>query len=428
MNYNTQNAKIASITEKTLVVGIDVGSQTHFARAFDWRNYEYSKKPLEFSNTEAGFLSFKAWMEELAGKHGKEAVLPGMEPTGHYWFALGRFLQDNGMKPVHVNPHHVKKTKELDDNNPNKNDRKDPKTIAALVNEGRFSYPYMPVGIYAEIRSLSNLRFQTQEELTRIKNRLARWFSIYFPEYKDVYRDLKAASGRMVLKEAPLPEDIKKLGAEGVNLIWRNAKLRGAGIKRAKTLVSAAEHSIGSREAPEAARMELRDLLEDMDVYTSRLKGLLGSMEEKLREIPYTDKLMEIKGIGLVTVSSFIAEVGDIRRFDNPKQLQKLAGYAIVANDSGKHNGESRISYRGRKRLRYALYEAAISLIGKNAEFREIHEYYRTRKDNPLKKMQSVVAIACKVIRVFYAILTKGVDYDPKKLMSDIHRPKVQAT
>ena len=54
MNYNTQNAKIASITEKTLIVGIDVGSETHYARAFDWRNYEYSKKPLEFSNTEAG--------------------------------------------------------------------------------------------------------------------------------------------------------------------------------------------------------------------------------------------------------------------------------------------------------------------------------------------------------------------------------------
>lgn len=63
-----------------------------------------------------------------------------------------------------------KKTKELDDKNPNKNDRKDPKTIAALVNEGRFSYPYLPTGIYAEIRSLSKLRFQTQEELTRLKN------------------------------------------------------------------------------------------------------------------------------------------------------------------------------------------------------------------------------------------------------------------
>lgn len=44
MNYNTQNAKIASITEKTLIVGIDIGGETHFARAFDWRNYEYTVK------------------------------------------------------------------------------------------------------------------------------------------------------------------------------------------------------------------------------------------------------------------------------------------------------------------------------------------------------------------------------------------------
>ena len=151
----------------------------------------------------------------------------------------------------------------------------------------------------------------------------------------------------MVLKTAPLPEDIIKLGAEGVNQIWRDAKLRGAGMKRAKALVSAAEHSVGSKEAPEAARMELKNLLNDMDVYGSRMETLLQRIEEKLKEIPYTDNLLAIKGIGMVTVSGFIAEVGDIGRFDNPKQLQKLAGYAIVANDSGKHNGESRISYRG---------------------------------------------------------------------------------
>ena len=427
MKYNTQNAKIASITEKTLIVGIDIGSETHFARAFDWRNYEYTKKAFEFSNTEEGFHSFKAWMEDLSAKHGKTAVIPGMEPTGHYWFALGKFLQDNGMKPVHVNPHHVKKSKELDDNNPNKNDRKDPKTIAGLVNEGRFSYPYIPTGIYAEIRSLSNLRFQAQEELTRAKNRIARWFSIYFPEYRDVYRDLKAVSGRMVLQAAPLPEDICKLGVEGVNRIWREAKLRGAGMKRAKTLVTAAEHSVGSREAPEAARIELRNLLNDMDVYATRVEELLGMIEEKLKEIPYIDKLMAIKGVGLLTVSGFIAEVGDIKRFDDPKQLQKLAGYAIVANESGKHKGESRISYRGRKRLRYVLYEAALSLAGRNPEFRRIYEYYKTRKDNPLKKMQALIAVACKVIRVFYVILKKGVDYDPEKMMGDIRRPELQA-
>lgn len=206
MNCNTQNAKIALIAEKTLIVGIDVGSETHFARAFDWRNYEYSRKPFEFSNNEAGFLTFKAWMVDMAEKNGKDVIIPGMEPTG----PLGKFLQDNGMKPVHVNPHNVKKSKEMDDNNPNKNDRKDPKTIASLVNERRFSYSYIPTGIYAEIRSLSNLRFQTQEEITRIKNRIARWFSIYFPEYKNVYGSLQAVSGMMILKANPLPLDIKK--------------------------------------------------------------------------------------------------------------------------------------------------------------------------------------------------------------------------
>ena len=68
-----------------------------------------------------------------------------------------------------------------------------------------------------------------------------------------------------------MPEDIQKLGVDGVNKIWRDAKLRGAGMKRAKTLVSAAEHSVGSKEAPETARFELKNLLDDMDVYTLRL-------------------------------------------------------------------------------------------------------------------------------------------------------------
>ena len=425
MNSNTQNAKIKSITEKTLIVGIDIGSETHYARAFDWRNYEYSRKPFFFNNDEEGFRAFKSWLNEIAEKHGKDTVIPGMEPTGHYWLNLGAYLQEQGMKPVHVNPHHVKKSKELDDNNPNKNDRKDPKTIAGLVNEGRFSYPYIPTGIYAEIRSLSNLRIQTQEEISRIKNRIARWFSIYFPEMKDVYKKPDAKSGMMVIKKAPLPVDIKELGVDGVNQIWRDAKLKGAGQKRAKTLVEVAERSIGNTEAPESARIEIRMLLADYEVYSKRMEELMVEIEKKLSEIPYIDKLLEINGVGIKTVSCFVAEVGDISRFDNPKQLQKLAGYAIVSDNSGKHNGESRISHRGRKRLRYALYEAAISVIGKNPEFKSIHEYYLTRKKNPLKKMQSVIAIACKLIRVFYMILTKGVDYDGQKMLKDIVRPEI---
>lgn len=423
MKSTTQNAKIEAITEATLVIGIDVGSETHFARAFDYRGIEYTKKPFKFSNDEAGFEIFKEWILNIKEAQGKEKVVPGMEPTGHYWFNLGKYLQDHEMKPVLVNPHHVKKSKELDDNNPTKNDRKDPKVIAGLVREGRYMIPYLPDGVYADLRTASNMRFQIQAELTRIQNKINRWFNIYFPEYKTVYGKLDAKSGMMILKEAPLPEDILTLGIEGVTQIWREAKMRAVGKTRAKTLIEAAEHSVGSKEGAVSARMEIRMLMEDYESRNARLQEVMRLIEELVNQIPMAEKLLQIKGVGMKTVSGFLAEVGDIRRFDNPKELQKLAGLALVENSSGKHKGETTISRRGRKRLRYLLFEVAMSLVSKNPEFRALHAYYTTRKVNPLKKMQSLMAVAAKVLRVFYAMLTKEVDYDPRKMISDIKRP-----
>ena len=425
MKSNTQNKKIEAVTEKTLVVGIDVGSEFHYARAFDWRGIEYSKKPVRFSNTEQGFEEFKAWILHIMAGHYKDTAIPGMEPTGHYWFNLGKFLQDNGMRPVLVNPHHVKKSKELDDNDPSKNDRKDPKVIAGLIREGRYSYPYLPDGVYADLRTASNLRFQLQSELTRLQNRMSRWFSIYFPEYKNVYGRTDAKSGMMILKRAPLPEDIVALGVEGVNQIWREAKLKGAGLKRARVLVDAAEHSIGSMEGIIAARLEIRILLASYESTLEQLQEIMTLIESLVKQIPMAEKLMEIEGIGIKSVSGFLAEVGDVSRFDSPKQLQKLAGLAIRENSSGKHKGETTITKRGRKRLRYLLFEAAMSLVSKNAEFAQLHRYYTTRRINPLKKMQSLMAVACKLIRIFYVMLTKQVDYDPQKMISDIRRPEI---
>ena len=92
MKFNTRNKKIEAITEKTLVIGIDVGSETHYARAFDYRGIEYSKKPFSFSNSEAEFEMFKAWISDIKEKHEKDKVVLGMEPTGHYGFNLGKYL------------------------------------------------------------------------------------------------------------------------------------------------------------------------------------------------------------------------------------------------------------------------------------------------------------------------------------------------
>ncbi len=151
----------------------------------------------------------------------------------------------------------------------------------------------------------------------------------------------------LILKEAPLPEDILMLGIDGVNQIWRDAKLRAVGKARAKALIEAAEHSVGSKEGAVSARMEIRMLLEDYEFRNTRLQEVMTLIEELVNRIPMAEKLLEIKGVGIRTVSGFLAEAGDISRFNNPKELQKLAGLALVENSSGKHKGETTISRRG---------------------------------------------------------------------------------
>ena len=123
-----------------------------------------------------------------------------------------------------------------------------------------------------------------------------------------------------------------------------------------------------------------------------------------------------------MTVAGLFAEIGDIRRFESPRQIQKLAGLAITENSSGKHKGPTEISRRGRSRLRAILFRAAIPLLAKNREFQLLHRYYTTRQNNPLQKIQSVIAICCKLLRVFYALATKDCAYSPEKMLADIQR------
>ena len=420
---STQNKKLEQVKSTTLIVGIDIGSDTHYARAFDWRGYEFSKAALRFENSEHGFTELLMWIQMIREQEGKTDVLAGMEPTGHYWFSLGVFLKDNDIKPVLVNPFHVKRSKELDDNSQTKNDRKDPKVIAGLVKDGRFTEPYIPEGVYAELRTASNLRFRLEAEFTGTKNRLARWFAIYFPEYSKVYGRTDAISGMMILKAAPLPEDIIELGTDGINRIWRDAKLRAVGIKRATSLVEAAKQSVGIREGKEAARLEFRILEEEYEHKSEQLQEVMDLISRLMEQIPEAKKLLAIRGVGEKTVAGFLAEVGDLGRFKDPKQLQKYAGLALVENSSGKHKGQTTISRRGRKRLRYLLFEASMSLVSQNPEFKEIHRYYTTREKNPLKKMQSLTAIGCKLMRLFYTLFTKDVSYDAEKMRMDIRRP-----
>ena len=416
---STQNDKISQITENTMVVGIDIGCFTHYARAFDWRGREISHL-YHFFNCRDQFERFLRWMREVAHENGMKNILVGLEPTGHYWFALGQFLEEHHVTLCMVNPYHVKQTKELDDNNQTKNDQKDPKVIAKLVLAGRYSYPYVPQGVYADLRILSSMHLGLNKSLIQYKNQIARWFTIWFPEYREVFKDIRAKSSLLILEKACTPDAILALGADGINAIWRGARIRAVGMKRANRLIEAAHRSIGQKEGRETAAFQMKMLLTDYRKAKEQEDEVIEKLEQLCKRIPATEQMLSIQGIGIKTVAGFLAEVGDIGRFQTPKQIQKLAGLALKENSSGKHKGATTISRRGRARLRTLLFNAAIALIGKNDAYRKLHQHYTQRSKNPLKKKQSVVAISCKLIRIFYALLSKDIAYDEEKMLKDI--------
>lgn len=422
--------KLTFIKEDMLIVGCDIGSETHYFRAVDSKGIELGKKAVSFPNNEEGFRGFKNWAVELAARNGKTQIVLGLEPTGHYWFTIARWMVKNGITVVQVNPYAVKCTKEVADNSQLKDDRKDPKVIAELVKNGNYGMPYLPEGIHAELRGLSVYRDQLMEDRTRAVNRLHREIKIHFPEYKDAVGDIDGVFSLKLLKEAPMPDDILSLGEEGVKDIWKAARLKGRGYQKAQAVVNAARTSIGIKDSAVAGRMAAKRYAGQILELSEEITRVEALIQEKCKDIPNAINILEIRGIGNDILGGVLAELGDISRFDCAKEIQKLSGLGLVANSSGKHEGQTKISKRGRKRLRYWLYQGAMSVVSHADEFREVHTYYTTRAENPLKKMQSLIAIACKLLRIIYVMLKTGVKYDPAKLLSDIKRtdrPKVQA-
>lgn len=424
MNY-TQNWKIKQVKEETLVVGVDIAKKDHVARAQDFRGIDYDK-PLKFENNLLGFEFFLHWMNKVAKENNKTEIIVGMEPTGHYWLNINEFLVNYGIKLVLVNPANVKRSKTLDDNSLTKNDIKDAKVIAQLVKDGRYSEPKMPEGIYAELRAAMTHRERLVKDITRIKAKVIQWLDKYFPEYLDVFKAWDGKASIAILKEIPLPGQISDLSAKKILKVIKKGATRGVGKKRARKLKETAQKSIGITEGLKMAHVELSNLIAQYELFTSQKEILEKQVKDLLKKLPEVKYMNSIKGVGLMTIAGFIAEIGNIINYEHPRQIQRLSGLNLIENSSGKHKGKTKISKRGRPRLRSLLYRVTLSLIRSNNEFRKLYDYYTKRLKNPLKSQQARVALVCKLIRILFALGQKQEKYDGEKMLNDIVRNQSQ--
>jgi transposase len=418
--------KLEAITQSTLVVGVDIAKETQWARFVNYRGLE-SGKALKFHNDKHGFDSILASIEAVCKSKQFDNVIVGMEPTGHYWKPLANYLIIHGIKVVMVNPYHTKRAKELDDNSQTKSDKKDALTIAKLVRDGRYYEVYMPQNIFAELRVLTNSRISLMKRHNALKNTITAVMDEYFPEIVTVFKNpLKGKASLQILKSCPFPSLILKLGVDGVLAEIKKAVKKTVGRKKAAELVETAKTSIGVGYGLVSAKLKLELMIEELELLTKQLVQIDTAMDLALADTGFREIILGIPGIGVVTAASFLGEIGDPMRFDNPRQISKIAGYNLIEDSSGKSKSGTVISKRGRKNLRSILYQMAMIMVAVNAEMKELYEYLKTRQNNPLKKKQALVVISKKIITVVYNLVKKQAEYRAELVLGEFRKNQIK--
>ncbi|WP_453508781.1 IS110 family transposase [Streptomyces sp. NPDC055080] len=387
-----QNQLIERISDRHLVVGVDIAQQFHVARAVNYRGIVVGD-PITFENNEEGFNRFLEWINKLKAKNSLDTTIVGMEPTGHYWINLSKWLSNEKIDVVTVNPHLVKRNKENRDNTQSKSDKKDALVIADMVKNGYYAFVRSTPESFEKLRVLMSNRDVIVKRLVSSINQLNRWVDVVFPELRQVFKSMQ-------------PQDI--VGK------WKSVMKRQPGLKKAYLLIDLAKRSIGSHQALDAYKLHLEQLLEEYDLATTQLERVEQEVTNVLQQIPFAKKLLAIKGISEISLAGILGEAGDLSGFAHGNSLLRHAGLHLSEASSGKWKGQIVISKRGRSRLRRFLYLATMSLVMNNPEFKALHA--NNVKVKKIKKMKSIMKLVGKLARVFVGIAKRNESYSPEKL------------
>ncbi len=397
-NGNTK--KIKRISEKTLLVTVDMGKTTHtgYLRFPDGAEV----KPFEFSNSRKGYEEF--WWRICQAKRQLSLgeVVVGFESTGPYAEPLLHFLRKRNARLVQVNPMHTKRLKELQGNSPSKTDRKDPKVIADIIELGHSLTVIIPEGTAAELRRLTQARERSIHRMTVIMNQLQDLVFLVFPEFMTVMKDIAIRSTQYLLKNCPRPQDISGKGIEPLARMLKEVSRGKLGGERAEALYRAAKESVGIIEGSESIVMEIKESVSTIENMEKFVKEIEKHMSRHLREVPYSRFILSLKGVGEITTAGLIGEFGDLRKYRTIGEVIKHAGLDLYEISSGAHKGKRRISKRGRPLLRKLLFFASVNVVRKNGI---LHKQYQHHLQKGMPKVKALIAISRKLLGIIFALV-----------------------
>ena len=393
-----------------ILVGIDIGKNKHTFSMVDKETGEILSNPSEFNNNQEGFLLLIKKMSSYA----KSELLIGMEDTGHYHFALLKYLLDNRYTVALINPTTTDLTRKLQ-GGITKNDPLDSLTICDVIGSNQRKKPYRITKVNRfdlyEQKQLTRHHHNLKEELNIYKCRLQKCIDIVFPEFNSLFRSKYGIVYMNILKTFSSADAVANADIRNIRKCF---EFKGQGKRislSAEQLKRTAKSSIGIPSAAE--EIQIRHLVSQIEL----LEEQLSEIDKKIEEFSLQNNspILSIPGISHFSGTSILAELGDICNYSKASQIIKFAGVAPYHYESSQFTAKhTAITKKGSRYLRKTLYQIILPVILHNEVF---FAYYH-------KKLAEGKGHRCaqghcirKLLRIIYHLLSTGQQFSPELLV-----------
>lgn len=330
-----------------------------------------------------------------------------MESTGIYHRPVERFFLENNFNVFVINPIYGKMLKR--NLRKTKTDKEDCYNLANLFFNNSFKQYIRPDQLYLDINALSRQYFALMEKSINLKNRFKELIYLCFPEYDEIFKQSMMYSNASLsfIERFPHADIIKKTRIDYIQNFLKKNEFRYFKAKsiKIKELANKSYPSVNVNDEIVNNISQLAKLIRLFQEEINIIKHKIIILSKKTK---YFEPINSIFGIGEFTTSIIIAELGDINRFNNIKELTAYCGLDPSIKQSGKSiNVHGPISKSGNKYMRHILFNSILNIIKCSSQHNvknDIEIYYRKKRNEGKHHYVATIACTTKLLRQILAL------------------------
>ena len=385
-------------------ITIDVSQNKSHIQGFIGSNKPLSKART-MRHTKQGY-QFILTLKNLIESKTNETPLIIFEFTGIYHKSLEKFLISQNLKYHIVAPLRAAKARNSGIRE-QKTDARDCLSLSKLFYTNNLGIFYSEDETYSNLRKLNRYYDTCMKHLIKIKVNFRETLAIIYPNYKKLFTSIYSDESLTFLKEFPHPSLYTSKSEDKIIEILKEKwdHLESWTISKIEKLTPLVNETISGCSVTEPDINMLLSYITQIKYYLIQIKYTVIQMNELASKLPLYNLVHSLPGIQDILTCKFIAELGDISRFTNYKQIVAYAGIDPMIRQSGDKDGlHLKMSKKGNKRLRTILHLMVSSLIKANREPNAIKTKYqkKTHQLNPLKPKVASMACANQLVRIIF--------------------------